>query len=321
MTASDQRSDLLYELTRDCDFVDLYVGPDYCDAQLDKRVDSPVTDVFTGRESAARRLYEACVEQLAAAGDPEFSFRSGNESLRATSIRDVEGRHVFILRRFKSIPEIDEIGLEPEDLAYLLDKRREGLIVIAGRQGAGKTSSAASILRERLRRHGGVATAVEDPVEISLNGVHGKGRCMQIRASAVDGGYPAQVKRALRTGAMQILIGEVRNAEAAAQAVQASINGHLVLTTLHAGSIPQAIERLCSLSSGQVFDSHSIVAEGLAAVIHQTAWGEGSRISIIPQCLCFTDHDDALRDRIRRKEISSLDHDIAQLAKKRMWEQ
>jgi len=309
---------LFYGLDLPDSFVDLYVGPDYCDVMIEKRVDSPVIDVYAGQEEAVRRLYAACQEQCDQANDPEFTFRAEGMSMRATSIRVVDGRLVFILRRFKAIPEVTNIGLDPDDLDFLLDRRREGLIVIAGRQGAGKTSSAASLLRERLRLHGGVATAVEDPVEMSLNGLHGQGRCMQIRASASDGGYSTQVARALRTGSMQILIGEVRTSESASQAVHASINGHLVITTLHAGSIPQAIERLCSLASAQIQDSYSIVSQGLSAVIHQKNWSQDGRMAVIAQCLRF-EEGGSLRDRIRRHDIASLEEEISRQAKERMW--
>lgn len=302
------------------DFIDLYLGPDFCDVMRSKGDEAPVEDMYTGREAAAQRLYGECLRQYEQATHAEFSLRIDDTSLRATCIRDTDGHALFVLRRFKPIPELSSIGFDEIDRTILLSPKLEGLVLIAGRQGAGKTSTAASLLRERLRLHGGVAVAVEDPVEMALNGIHGRGRCMQVRVSPADGGFPMQVARALRTGSMQIMIGEVRTSESATEAVHASINGHLVITTLHAGSIPQAIERLCSLAAGNLGDAHSIVAQGLSAVIHQTTWSDEGGMVVVPQTLCLTGDDGSLRDRIRRQETSALESEIHLMARKRMWQ-
>lgn len=303
-------------------FVDLYVGPGFCNIKQRPGSDAPLIDIYSGREASCQALYQACLGQLEKAGDREFTFRVEVMHLRATCIQDVEGNAVFVLRHFKAIPDIQSIGLDSKVIEWLMDPRRQGLIVIAGQQASGKTSSAASILRERLRRLGGIATAVEDPVETDLNGMHGAGRCLQFPASAAEGGYPAQIALALRTGSLQTLIGEVREAEAAAQVVHASINGHLVLTTLHAGSITQAIERLCALASPKLDNNaYAIVAEGLSAVIWQEILtGRGGRAMVISRGFYLGPDDQAVRDKIRKREIPSLEGEIDRRMNKLVWQ-
>ena len=303
-------------------FVDLYCGHDFCDIKVSTGVEAPRIDVYQDREEDCQLLYSACKARMDEAGDKEFTFRVNGLQLRATCIHDIDYHPVFVLRKFKAIPAIDDTGLDDATLEFLLNPSLTGLVIFSGPQASGKTSSAASLLRERLRRHGGIAIAVEDPVETDINGTHNHGRCLQISASASDGGYPVQVARALRTGSSQILIGEIREPGAASQAVHASINGHLILTTIHAGSITQALERLCSQAAHTMSNPYPIVAEGISAVVWQEMhMGLRGRAMVITHDLTFLPGEDIMRDKIRKGEISSLKHDIDQRVQRMAWQE
>lgn len=111
---------------------------------------------------------------------------------------------------------------------------------------------------------------MEDPPETKLNGSHGvNGRCIQIEADRNKGGYAEPLIKALRSGAELILIGEIRDAETAMEVIKASINGHLIISTIHSGSISQAISRLAQLSKMPFNEACANIAEGLALVIYQ----------------------------------------------------
>ncbi|MDL4860759.1 ATPase, T2SS/T4P/T4SS family [Halomonas elongata] len=303
----------------DMSFVDLYIGPEFCDIKPDVGVDSPRLSLLDDHPDECKELYHECKRQLEHWDNPEFTFRRDGKQFRATTIKDVEGRHIFILRKFRPIPEIAQTGVRAETLEYLLSSNLTGLVLVCGRQASGKTSTAASLLRERLRVHGGMAVAVEDPVETDLNGIHGNGRCMQIQASPSEGGYSTQVARALRTGSPQILIGEVRDPTSATQALHASINGHLVITTVHAGDISSAIERMITLASHELQNAKAVMADGLSAVIYQDMRvGRRGRPMVLSRSLIVTDK--SIRHKIRTGEIEQIEQDLERQESQEAWQ-
>src|SRR5690606_10186105 len=126
--------------------------------------------------------------------EPEFALQYDDINYRVTNITDVDGQAIFVLRRpTASLRPIEQVGLAPAIVSRLLRPALPGLIVVCGKTGAGKTSTAASLIKARMERYGGVAITVEDPPEVRLNGPHGpdgQGRCIQIEASRKHGGYP-----------------------------------------------------------------------------------------------------------------------------------
>jgi len=220
---------------------------------------------------------------------------------------------------------LDSIGLPDHISKAVQDKERRGLVLIAGEMGAGKTSTAASIVRNWLLLHGGIGLTVEDPPETKLNGVHGLGRCIQVRASRKTGGYKEHMMRAMRSGADLILIGEIRNAETATEAVQAGVNGQRIFATIHAGDIGQAIQRLCSLCT--VPDAYSVVADGLAAIIflsmervpRQNAPGFSSRLLV--KGLVLDADSKGIRTKIRTQQIALIQQDVDIQSRQVAWNQ
>jgi twitching motility protein PilT len=227
----------------------------------------------------------------------------------------------YALRRAKTpIPRLRELRLPPmaiQHLAWL--GNRSGLILIAGATGDGKTTTACALLQEYLLNFGNVAVTVEDPPELPLEGQFGQfGRCFQLKVEGGD--FGAQMRATMRYMPRYILLGEVRDPEAASQALSAAINGHLVITTVHAGSVIEALQRLLKIAA--VADdlelARGVLAEGLAAVIHQklrrTRGPDGSsRVTIQPQFL-FTGFEAKVRTKIRDGKFETLKDDIQQQA-------
>jgi twitching motility protein PilT len=306
-------------------FVDLYIGENYCDIKgLDgaaySRVSAPdyLLDHILEIRKRCREIYQAQEE-------PEFSLIVDDDLYRVTTINDVTNNDVFILRRSSAtIRPLTSLGLNPHLMKFLLDKDTKGTILIAGEMGAGKTSTAASIMSARLKQHGGIAVAIEDPPETKLNGLHDEGRCIQVRASRKNGGYKEQITRAMRSGADMILIGEVRDDDAASLVLQAGINGHFVVSTLHAGSIPQAIERLQTFALPRHKNANEILADGIAAVIWQylEQVGQGSDQAAVRrlrvQSLILPASDGA-RQRIRKGQINQLSYDVDEQSLRVVW--
>lgn len=308
-------------------FVDLYLGEDYCD--------------FTGLNGAGRRepaplslqeeigsLREQCLQILRAEDEEEFSLVVDGTMFRVTAIRDVLNQDVFILRRSSaSIRPLDSIGFHPYILNELMSADNRGLILIAGEMGVGKTSTAASVLKARLEKHGGIAVAIEDPPETNLNGLHGEGRCIQIRASRKNGGYQEQMRRAMRSGADTILVGEIRDDEPALEAIRGSINGHLLISTIHAAGPIEALERLQTFCKAKAPNTNEILADGLSLIIWQalervplsSAPGNNKYVTRLQSKFLFVRGKNSARSKIREGRFDQLVHDMHEQANQASW--
>jgi type IV pilus assembly protein PilB len=175
--------------------------------------------------------------------DGAFRFMVGTtvRNARLSTLPSVHGESAVI--RFldgQSIPEINQLGLEPATLLVLRAalERTEGLLLFTGPTGSGKTTTMYCVVRELARRGLHVVTA-EDPVENPLPGV------VQVQVSTEQGlDYPRAIRSVLRHDPDALLIGEVRDAISAAMALDAASTGHLTISSLHVGSSLQAIGRL-----------------------------------------------------------------------------
>ncbi|WP_238984954.1 ATPase, T2SS/T4P/T4SS family [Candidatus Glomeribacter gigasporarum] len=308
------------------EFVDLYIGEEYCDIKglagaSASRVGAP--DELKDQINALR---QQCQVIYRAQQEPEFALILDGVLFRVTQISDVANEDVFILRRScAQIRPLATLGLAPHVMRALLEPQTRGLILIAGEMGTGKTSTAASIVVQRLKDHGGIAIAVEDPPETRLNGLHGHGRCIQVRASRKSGGYQEHMIRAMRSGADLILIGEIRDEDTAFQALQASINGHLIIATIHAGDIVQAIERMQTFCNGRASNTNDILADGLTIVIWQTLErisraGDGQGARFISKSLVFSGPESAgIRARIRKGLIGQVMQNVETQSRQAAW--
>ncbi len=116
-----------------------------------------------------------------------------------------------------------------------------GLFIVTGPTGCGKTTTLYSLLREINRPEIKILT-IEDPVEYEIEGI------MQVAVNPqIDLSFSRALRSFLRHDPDKILVGEIRDLETARIAVQASLTGHLVLTTLHTNNAPGAVTRLIDM--------------------------------------------------------------------------
>jgi type II secretory ATPase GspE/PulE/Tfp pilus assembly ATPase PilB-like protein len=147
-----------------------------------------------------------------------------------------------ILASAKPMP-VDRIGLSAENLSRLMNavERPYGMVLCVGPTGSGKTTTLHSALSHINVPERKIWTA-EDPVEITQPGL----RQVQVNPK-IDWTFAKALRAFLRADPDVIMVGEIRDQETAEMAVEASLTGHLVLSTLHTNSAPETVTRLLDM--------------------------------------------------------------------------
>jgi len=228
-----------------------------------------------------RCLRNACDAFVKEHQKDEFAIREGGIAYRVAILNSLNGV-TYVLRKFPaSVPALETLGLHPAHVEMLLSPRLSGLLVVSGAFGQGKTTTASSIVCARLSKYGGVGVTIEDPPEMPLEGRHGEGVCYQ--TSVERGGFGHACSKAARWAPSIIFLGEVRDPESATEALRASINGRLVICTVHADTVEMTVERLYSLANGAAGNSEdvaSLLSHGLLGVLHQRLEGDVKRLKV-----------------------------------------
>jgi general secretion pathway protein E len=200
------------------------------------------------------------VAETRKAQDGKINLKIGNRDVdvRVSTIPSVTGEKAVlrILEKSQSLVTIEKTGL-PENLVpqfRKLIKRPNGIILVTGPTGSGKTTTLYAALQELVSDDTNIMT-IEDPVEYHME------RITQVQVNrAVDITFAGAVRAFLRQDPDIILIGEIRDTETAQAAVQAALTGHLVLSTLHTNNAPTAVARLIDMDVEPFLLSSSIIA-------------------------------------------------------------
>ena len=178
-------------------------------------------------------------------GRARVSINGARVDLRVSTLPASHGEKVVIriLDSRAALRSVESLGLDPVDgprMQKLLDVR-EGLILVTGPTGSGKTTTLYAALRLLLHRGVNIIT-VEDPVEYRIPGI------VQVQIHEKAGlTFASALRSVLRQDPDVVLIGEIRDRETAAIAIQASLTGHLVFATLHTNDACSSIIRLTDL--------------------------------------------------------------------------
>jgi type IV pilus assembly protein PilB len=165
--------------------------------------------------------------------------------LRVSTLPTTFGESVVlrVLDRSSVNLELETLGMPPDIMAYILQviEKPNGIFIVTGPTGSGKTTTLYSCLRKINTIDSKLLTA-EDPVEYEIDGI------IQVPINDAIGLSFSRVLRAfLRQDPDRILVGETRDAETAQIAIQASLTGHLVFTTLHTNDSTGAVTRLMDM--------------------------------------------------------------------------
>ena len=165
--------------------------------------------------------------------------------LRISSLPAAHGEKIVIrvLDGRTAVRTLESIGFAPEELVRIqrLLEAREGLLLVTGPTGSGKTTTLYAALR-LLKQRGVNIVTVEDPIEYRLPGI------VQVQVRERAGlTFAAALRSIMRQDPDVLLVGEIRDRETAEIAIQASLTGHLVLSTLHTNDAASAVTRLIDI--------------------------------------------------------------------------
>jgi type IV pilus assembly protein PilB len=246
---------------------DIHIEPFAERVRIRYRIDG----VLMERDNAPRRLLGAIISRIKIMGFIDIAEKrrpqdgrikilvAGKDiDMRVSIIPTSHGQSVVmrILDRENIKVGLQDLGFGDEDFARFktLIKRPNGILLVTGPTGSGKTTTLYAALNELNRPDTKIITA-EDPVEYYLPGVN------QCEVKAKIGMTFARIIRAmLRQNPNILLVGEIRDLETAETAIQASLTGHLVFSTLHTNDAPSAITRLVDIGIQPFLVASSVLA-------------------------------------------------------------
>ena len=193
------------------------------------------------------------------------AFSNGHIDMRIAVLATAHGEHVVlrILGGSDDRPTIARLGMEPsaEDAFVSAIEQPYGAVIVCGPTGSGKTTTLYGAV-DHLNQSDRVVMTIEDPIEYRVDGIN------QFEVDPKGGlTFASGLRTILRSDPDVLLVGEIRDEETAAIAIQAAMTGHLVLTSLHAHNAASAVARLrdMGVDTGLLASSlNAVVAQRLA---------------------------------------------------------
>jgi len=250
---------------------DIHFEPLGRDIQIRVRVDGVLRVIASPRAAPARALVSR-IKILAGLniaehrqpqdGRMRIKVRSRDFDVRVATMPTTTGEAAILrlLDRSGRLVEFGQLGFNARDRAVLSDKLTQphGMIVVTGPTGSGKTTTltaALASLNDATRK----ILTIEDPVEYEIPGVNQS----QVRPAA-GLTFATALRAFMRQDPDVIMVGEVRDPETAKIAVQASLTGHVVMTTLHTNTAAAAVTRLVDIGVERY-----LIASTLSVVVGQ----------------------------------------------------
>jgi type II secretory ATPase GspE/PulE/Tfp pilus assembly ATPase PilB-like protein len=211
----------------------------------------------------SREKYRILLSVIASAGNISTGADEAQQGHIAQHVRMADGAEVDINLRLETVPTVngidvvmrlfnmeqgmyvlDKLGLSEDERAVVDDiiKKPSGLVMIVGPTGSGKTTTLYSMLNSLNSEERKIIT-IEDPVEYQFEGISQ----IPVRHESETGhdtSFADKLRAVLRLDPDIVMVGEIRDSDTARTALQASLTGHLVLSTFHASSAAAALTRL-----------------------------------------------------------------------------
>lgn len=182
--------------------------------------------------------------EFATSGSCDCSYGIENLARFRVNIFKQNGRHAIVMRKLQSdVPSLASLGLPP--IFREIVKERDGIILVTGGTGTGKTTTLAAMLHELNQSQEIHIVTLEDPIEFFHS--HAKAAISQRELSKDFPSFAEGLRAALRQAPKAILVGEIRDPETLEIAMTASETGHIVFSTLHTINAGQTINRILGM--------------------------------------------------------------------------
>lgn len=258
---------------------DIHIEPEERSTRVRYRIDGILVEKLTipkelheSLTSRIKILAGMKIDEKRIPQDGRFNFKAAGEDtdLRVSSLPTTWGEKIVmrLLKKTGGVPDLPTLGLRGKALKNLQDAilRPHGIIMICGPTGSGKTTTLYSIISKINTPKVNIVT-LEDPIEYKMIGVN------QVQINpAVGLTFASGLKSFLRQDPNIILVGEIRDQETADLAIQASLTGHLVFSTLHTNNAAGALPRMLDMGAEPYLLTSSmtaIMAQRVARKIHE----------------------------------------------------
>jgi type II secretory ATPase GspE/PulE/Tfp pilus assembly ATPase PilB-like protein/8-oxo-dGTP pyrophosphatase MutT (NUDIX family) len=292
---------------------DIHIEPEEQGIAVRHRVDGVLRHVRTLPRGIARPLVSRIkiVSGLDIAdrlrpqdGRARVAVNGAAVDLRVSTLPASRGEKVVIriLDRRSALRSLDAMGFPAEERARiesLLDSR-EGLILVTGPTGSGKTTTLYAALQRLQQRNLNIVT-VEDPIEYRIPGI------VQVQVHERAGlTFASALRSIMRQDPDVLLVGEIRDRETAEIAIQASLTGHLVLSTLHTNDAASAVTRLADFGVAP-YKIATAIKGVLAQRLVRRRCVCGARVARVPavaeRAACPRCHGEGFRGRLAIVEV------------------
>ncbi|CAH7148718.1 AAA domain-containing protein [Vibrio chagasii] len=254
---------------------------------------------------------KSIIEQKRTALDSDaFRLKHLERLYRVTIINTVDGDMAQCRAQPMQLIHLDKIKLPRMIKTVAMHSRlmNGGLILVVGKVGSGKTTTCAAIAHARTSEFGGLLLTIEDPAELPLNGPMGIGHCIQMEVQGKDE-FEDAGRKALRCFPAgkpgSLFISEIRDPVTASLALRASLDGNLVIATMHGDSITGALKRLSSYASKSMSDSEvkEMLSSGFRMCLHQSREDEKLDVTALIDT-------DIVSSTLRAGAISQLESEV-----------
>jgi twitching motility protein PilT len=227
--------------------------------------------------------------------DTDFAHETAAARFRINVFEDRFGIGAVLRQIPNKIRTVEELGLSQPilDLAFL----RKGLVLVTGPTGSGKSTTLAALIDYVNRHREDHIITIEDPIEF----VHPKKKCLvnQREVGVNTKSFKQALRAALREDPDIVLVGEMRDLETIAIAIETAETGHLVFGTLHTNTAPSTVDRIIDqFPNDQQEQIRMMLSESLKAVISQTLCKRigGGRVAAQEVLICTSSVANLIRE-------------------------
>lgn len=257
---------------------DVHIEPQETKTRVRYRIDGILQEklvlpksVHAALVSRIKILSDLKIDEKRIPQDGRFTFKTQKEEvdLRISTLPTVHGEKIVmrLLKKTGAIPTLSELGLRGAGLKQLESAIvvPHGIVLVTGPTGSGKTTTLYSVLNIINTTKVNIMT-LEDPVEYQIEGVN------QVQINPQAGlTFASGLRSFLRQDPNIIMVGEIRDSETAELAIQASLTGHLVFSTLHTNSASGALPRLLDMGMEPFLLASSMTLVMAQRVLRQIA--------------------------------------------------